>query len=106
MNTPSYIKSFSKEQVIKQCKYLWGITLNLLYLKEENYELLDARIQSVINMFSGCNELFQKSPKIITACSLLETARHDDAQFRKCVMDVMGIVDEFRKEIEGGDTDV
>ena len=79
----NYINNFSPDQIDKQCKYLWGIILDLLYKKEEKYELLDNRIQSVINIVSGCNTLFHNSPKVITICSLLEVARHNDEQFRK-----------------------
>ena len=95
----NYIDNFSPEQIDKQCKYLWGIILSLLYQKEADYEFLDNRVQSVINIISGSNTLFHNSPKIITICSLLETARHNDAQFRKCIMDSMGLVDELREEM-------
>lgn len=95
----NYIDNFSPDQIDNQCKYLWGAILSLLYQKEENYEFLDQRIQSVINIVSGSNTLFHNSPKIITICSLLETARHDDSQFRKCIMDSMGLVDELRAEV-------
>ena len=95
----NYIDNFSPDQIDNQCKYLWGAILSLLYQKEENYEFLDQRIQSVINIVSGSNTLFHNSPKIITICSLLETARHNDSQFRKCIMDSMGLVDELRVEV-------
>jgi hypothetical protein len=100
----NYIKNFSKEQIDEQCKYLWGITLDLLYKKENNYELLDNRIQSVINMIAGCSTVFHNSPKVITICSLLEKARVDKMQFRKCIMDALGLIDELRTE--GGDSNV
>lgn len=108
-NTPSnhYVESFSQTQIDEQCKYLWGITKDLLHKKEDNYPLLDNRIQSVINMISGHNILFHHSPKVITICSLLETARVDDLQFRKCIMDSLGLIDELRADmIEGGDSNV
>ena len=94
----NYINTFSPDQIDKQCKYLWGIILDLLYKKEEKYELLDNRIQSVINIVSGCNTLFHNSPKVITICSLLEVARHNDEQFRKCILDSLGLIDELRSE--------
>ena len=94
----NYINNFSPDQIDKQCKYLWGIILDLLYKKEEKYELLDNRIQSVINIVSGCNTLFHNSPKVITICSLLEVARHNDEQFRKCILDSLGLIDELRSE--------
>ena len=62
----SYAKKFSKEQIEEQCKYLWGATLDLLYKKEQNYELLDERIQSVINLIVGHSALFNNSPKVIS----------------------------------------
>ena len=33
----NYINNFSPDQIDKQCKYLWGIILDLLYKKEEKY---------------------------------------------------------------------
>lgn len=110
VNIPSnqYVKNFSQNQIDEQCKYLWGIVLDLLYKKEEYYPLLDNRIQSVINIISGHNKLFNHSPKVITICSLLEKARVDDAQFRKCIMDSLGLIDELRTDFasKGGDADV
>ena len=109
-STPSnhYVEVFSQTQIDEQCKYLWGIVLDLLYKKEEYYPLLDNRIQSVINIISGHNKLFNHSPKVITICSLLEKARVDDAQFRKCIMDSLGLIDELRTDFasNGGDSDV
>ena len=107
-NVPSnqYIEVFSKTQIDNQCQYLWGITKDLLHKKEEQYPFLDNRIQSVINIIFGHNNLFNHSPKVITICSLLETARTDDSQFRKCVLDSMGLIDELRVDImsKGGDS--
>ena len=107
-NTPSnqYIKNFSKNQLDEQCKYLWGIVLDLLYKQEAEYPFLDNRIQSVINIVSGCNTLFCYSPKVITICAHLEKARVDNEQFRKCIMDSLGVIDELRTEfvLNGGDT--
>ena len=105
-NTPSnqYIEVFSQTQIDSQCQYLWGITKDLLHKKEEQYPYLDNRIQSVINIIFGHNTLFNYSPKVITICSLLETARTDESQFRKCVLDSMGLIDELRADFisEGG----
>lgn len=109
-NIPSnqYIKNFSQDQIDKQCKYLWGIVLDLKYKQEEQYPYLDNRIQSVINIVSGCSVLFHYSPKVVTICSLLEKARIDDKQFRKCIMDSLGLIDELRAEfvVLGGDSNV
>lgn len=99
----NYAERFSQQQIEQQCKYLWGIVLDLLYKKEENYPLLDNRIQSVINIISGHNTLFRNSPKVITICSLLEKARIDDTQFRKCIMDSLGLINELRDDFAGGD---
>lgn len=99
----NYAERFSQQQIEQQCKYLWGIVLDLLYKKEESYPLLDNRIQSVINIISGHNTLFHNSPKVITICSLLEKARVDDAQFRKCIMDSLGLINELRDDFAGGD---
>ena len=104
-NTPSnqYVENFSQNQIDKQCKYLWGIVLDLLYKQEEQYPLLDNRIQSVINIVSGCSTLFCYSPKVVTICAHLEKARVDDKQFRKCIMDSLSLIDELRTEfvVEG-----
>ena len=103
----NYVENFSQTQIDRQCKYLWGITLDLLYKKEENYSLLDNRIQSVINIIAGHSTLFHNSPKVVTICSLLEKARIDDCQFRKCIMDSLGLIDELLVDtLKGGDTDV
>lgn len=104
----NYVENFSQNQIDKQCKYLWGITLDLLYKKEENYSFLDNRIQSVINIVSGHNMIFHNSPKVITICSLLERARVDDRQFRKCIMDSLSLIDELRMDFvfKGGDINV
>lgn len=102
----NYVENFSQIQIDNQCKYLWGVTLDLLYKKENNYSLLDNRIQSVINIVSGHSTLFHNSPKVITICSLLERARTDDRQFRKCIMDSLGLIDELRTDFAliGGDS--
>lgn len=101
-----YVEVFSQTQIDNQCQYLWGITKDLLHKKEEQYPFLDNRIQSVINIIFGHNTLFNHSPKVITICSLLETARIDDRQFRKCVLDSMGLIDELRTDLisKGGDS--
>lgn len=109
-NAPSnrYVNNFSYNQIDKQCQYLWGIILDLLYKQEEQYPFLDNRIQSVINIVSGCNALFHHSPKVITICAHLEQARTDDKQFRKCIMDSLGLIDELRADFAliGGDANV
>lgn len=98
----NYTKKFSKEQIEAECKYLWGVTLDLLYKKEQNYELLDERIQSVINIIAGCSTIFKNSPKVISICANLEKARVDDLQFRKCIMDSLGLIDDLCLEVQGG----
>ena len=107
-NTPSnqYVEVFSQSQIDEQCKYLWGITKDLLHKNEEGYPFLDNRIQSVINIISGHNTLFNHSPKVITICSHLEKARVDNTQFRKCILDALGLIDELCADAKGGDSDV
>jgi hypothetical protein len=101
-----YVESFSQTQINNQCQYLWGITKDLLHKKEEGYPFLDNRIQSVIDIVSGHNVLFNYSSKVVTICSLLETARRDECQFRKCILDSMGLIDELRNDFisKGGDS--
>jgi hypothetical protein len=94
----NYTERFSDEQIDKQCKYLWGITKDLLHKREENYELLDSRIQSVINIIAGSNPVFHQSPKVMSICANLEKARHNDEQFRKCILDSLGLIDELRAD--------
>ena len=109
-NVPSnqYVEVFSQTQIDNQCQYLWGITKDLLHKKEEQYPFLDNRIQSVINIILGHNALFNHSSKVVTICSLLETARRDEHQFRKCILDSMGLIDELRTDFvsKGGDSNV
>lgn len=94
----NYIDKFSGTQIDNQCKYLWGITKDLLHKREENYELLDSRIQSVINIIAGSNPVFHESPKVMSICAHLEKARHNDEQFRKCILDSLGLIDELRAD--------
>ena len=89
-------------QIEKQKKYFYGAIIALLYMKEEQYPFLDARIQTLINQISGSNRLFGFQPEVLTIISNLETARKESAQFRKCILDAANLVD----TLQGGDSNV
>lgn len=94
----NYIENFSPEQIDKQCEYLWGAVLSALYKKEQNDPTTNDYLQTTINIISGSSKLFNNSPKIVSICALLETACNNDEQFRKCILDSMGLIDEIRQE--------
>lgn len=89
-------------QIEKQKRYYWGSLRGLLDMYDEGYPFLDARIQNLINQICGANALFDFDPIVLTIVSNLETARRDSAQFRKCILDAMGLID----QLKGGDSDV
>ena len=89
-------------QIEKQKRYMYGSLVDLLYKKEEDYPLLDARIQTLINQIMGSNELFDFQTEILTIVAFLETARREPSQFRKCVLDAANLVD----KLNGGDRHV
>lgn len=89
-------------QIEKQKRYFYGAIINLMYLKENNSPFVDATIQTLINQILGSNELFHFQPEILTIVSNLETARKDQAQFRKCILDAANLVD----VLKGGDDHV
>ena len=91
-----------QSEIEKQKKYLYGAILNLLWLKEENYEFLDQRIQTLINQLRGSMKLFDNTPKILSMIAWLEDARVDSKQFRKNVLDAANMVN----KLKGGDTNV
>lgn len=89
-------------QIEQQKRYFWGALRDLLAKRDEGYPQLDARIQNIINQILGSNELFGFNPIILTIVSNLETARNNPSQFRKCILDAMGMID----ELKGGDINV
>ncbi len=91
-----------QSEIEKQKKYLYGAILNLLWLKEDNYEFLDQRIQTLINQLRGSMKLFDSTPKILSMIAWLESARVDNEQFRKNILDAANMVD----RLKGGDSDV
>lgn len=88
-----------QSEIEKQKKYFYGAIISLLYLKEDNYEFLDQRIQTLINQIKGSIKLFDSTPKILSIIAWLEDARVDDDQFRKNVLDAANMVD----KLKGGD---
>lgn len=91
-----------QSEIEKQKQYLYGSMISLLYLKEENYEFLDQRIQTIINQLKGSMKLFDSTPKILSMIAWLESARIDEDQFRKNVLDAANMVD----KLKGGNSDV
>lgn len=88
-----------QSEIEKQKKYFYGAIISLLYLKEENYEFLDQRIQTIINQIKGSMKLFDSTPKILSIIAWLEDARIDEDQFRKDILDAANMVD----QLKGGD---
>lgn len=89
-------------QIEKQKRHFYGAILNCLYLKEDDSPFLDATIQTCINEIMGSNQLFHFQPEVLTIVSNLETARREPAQFRKCILDAINLVD----RLKGGDSNV
>lgn len=91
-----------QSEIEKQKKYFYGAIINLLWLKEDNYEFLDQRIQTLINQLKGSMKLFDSTPKILSMIAWLEDARVDPEQFRKDILDAANMVD----RLKGGNSDV
>lgn len=91
-----------QSEIEKQKQYFYGSCINLLYLREENYEFLDQRIQTLINQISGSIKLFDSTPEILSIIAWLEDARVHPEQFRKNILDAANMVD----KLKGGDTNV
>jgi hypothetical protein len=90
-----------QSEIEKQKKYFYGAIISLLYFKEDNYEFLDQRIQTLINQLRGSMKLFDNTPKILSMIAWLEDARGgDEEQFRKNVLDAANMVD----KLKGGDS--
>ena len=98
----SCYENIPSNQVEKQKRYFYGAIINCLYLREDNSPFIDATIQTLINQISGSNRLFGYQPEVLSIISNLETARIDQTQFRKCILDAANLVD----KLEGGDSDV
>lgn len=91
-----------QSEIEKQKKYFYGSIVGLLYLKEDNYEFLDKRIQTLINQISGSMKLFDSTPEILSIIAWLEDARTHPNQFRKNILDAANMVD----KLKGGDSNV
>ena len=91
-------------QVKKQKEYLQKSIFQMIPFREEKYEYLDARFNSLLQQLDGLNRLFNEQPVIVTIMSLLESARYeqDFVQYRKAILDATALVN----QIEDGDTDV
>jgi hypothetical protein len=90
--------NISNQTINEQKKYLYGSIINLLYLREEGYELLDQRIQTLINQVYGSLKLFNNTPEILSIIAWLEDARVHPEQFRKNVLDAANMVDRLGGE--------
>ena len=91
-----------QSEIEKQKKYFYGAILGLLWLKDDNYEFLDQRIQTIINQISGSMKLFDSTPEILSIIAWLEDSRVHPAQFRKNILDAANMVD----KLKGGNSDV
>lgn len=91
-----------QSEIEKQKKYFYGSIVGLLYLKEDNYEFLDKRIQTLINQISGSMKLFDSTPEILSIIAWLEDARMHPDQFRKNILDAANMID----KLKGGDSNV
>lgn len=91
-----------QSEIEKQKQYFYGAILNLLWLKDDNYEFLDKRIQTLINQISGSMKLFDSTPEILSIIAWLEDARVHEDQFRKNILDAANMVD----KLKGGDSNV
>lgn len=91
-------------QIKQQKEYLQKAIFQTLCLKEENYQYLDGRFNSLLQQLDGFNHLFQYQPVVITIMSLLESARYEEdfAQYRKAILDATALVN----QIKDGDADV
>ena len=91
-------------QVKKQKEYLQKAIFQMIPFREEKYEYLDARFNSLLQQLDGLNRLFNEQAVIITIMSLLESARYekDFVQYRKAILDATALVN----KIEDGDADV
>lgn len=85
--------SIPNEQIHAQKRYLYGAIIDLLYRQEDNYPLMDERIQSLINQINGLNSLFGNQPQVLTIMSCLEDARINPGQFRKDILDAANLID-------------
>ena len=83
------------DTIIKQKQYFYGSIIGLLYFKEENYPLLDQRIQTLINQIHGSMPLFDNDARILSIIAWLENARTCPEQFRKNVLDAANMIDEL-----------
>lgn len=80
-------------QIEKQKRYFYGAILDCLFKYEEDYPFLDNRLQNLINQVQGSNDLFGNAPQVLTICALLQTAREDHSQLRRCVLNAINLVD-------------
>jgi hypothetical protein len=91
-----------QSEIEKQKRYFYGSIIGLLYLREEKYEFLDQRIQTIINQISGSQKLFNSTPEILSIIAWLEDSRVHPEQFRKDILDAANMVD----KLKGGNSDV
>lgn len=83
-------------QIEAQKRYFYGAIISCLYQKEDNDPSLDAHIQTIINQIRGSNKLFNYQPEVLTIVSYLETARIDESQFRKSILDAANLVNALK----------
>ena len=89
-------------QIAAEKSYFIAAIFKLLPYKQDNYEFLDQRIQTLINQISGSMKLFDNTPEILSIIAWLEDARIHPEQFRKNILDAANMVD----KLKGGNSDV
>ena len=95
-------ENIPSNQIEKQKRYFYGAILDVLYKFEDGYPYLDNRIQNLINQVQGSNDLFGNQPQVLTIVALLQTAKDDRRELRRCILNAINLVD----TLEGGDSDV
>lgn len=86
-------ENIPSNQIEKQKRYFYGAILDCLFKYEEDYPFLDNRLQNLINQVQGSNDIFGNAPQVLTICALLQTAREDHSQLRRCVLNAINLVD-------------
>ena len=85
--------NINPDAIEEQKRYFYGSIIRLLWQRDDGYELLDQRIQTLINQISGSMKLFNNDPRVLSIIAWLEDARVNPAQFRKDVLDAANMID-------------
>lgn len=88
------------DTIKKQKQYFYGSIIGLLYFKEENYPLLDQRIQTLVNQIHGSMALFNNDARVLSIIAWLEDARVHPEQFRKNILDAANMIDQLGVSVD------